>query len=114
MSGRVGDVNLPAQQFQHTCFVDSGGKIYTDRHTALVSFRRVNGICHRDLASPLADIVHRIRFRKRIVVVRQGTPKNLSHLRTLSLRRGAPEGPPKSAQGAQCRRLAPLRHADGL
>ena len=49
MSGRVGDVNLPAQQFQYTCFVDSGGRIYADRHTALVVFRRVNGICHRGL-----------------------------------------------------------------
>ena len=78
MSGRVGDVNLPAQQFQYTCFVDSGGRIYADRHTALVVFRRVNGICHRGLASPHADIVHRIRFGKRIVVVRRARQKPLA------------------------------------
>jgi len=101
MSGRVGDVNLPAQQFQYTCFVDSGGRIYADRHTALVVFRRVNGICHRGLASPHADIVHRIQFGKRIVVVSQGHARNLSHLRTRSLRRGAPEGPPKRAHKAR-------------
>ena len=68
-------MNLPAQQFQYTCFVDSGGRTYADRHTALVVFRRVNGICHRGLASPHADILHRIRFGRRIVVVRQGTPE---------------------------------------
>ena len=67
----AGDVNLPAQQFKHTYFVDSGGRIYADRHTGLVVFRRMNGICHRGLASPHADILHRIRSGKRIVVVRQ-------------------------------------------
>jgi hypothetical protein len=106
-------VNLPARQFQYTCFVDSGGKIYADRHTALVVFRRVNGICHRGLASPHANIVHRIRSGKRIVVVRQGTPETS---RTCERSRcgAAPRRARRRARKAQCRRWAPLRHADGL
>ena len=84
-------MNLPAQQFKYPCFVDSGGRIYADRHTGLVVFRRMNGICHRDLASTHArtsytefDLENELLWYVR----------NLSHLRTLTLRCDA--APPSS------------------
>jgi hypothetical protein len=100
MAGRVGDVNLPAQQFKHTCFIDSGGRIDADRHTGLVAFRRVNGVCHRGLASHTRKSYTEFDLENELLWY----ARNLSHVRTRSLRRGAPDGPRGNAcaMGAIC------------
>jgi len=64
-------------------------------------------VCVIGLTSPHAGIVRRIRFGKRTVVVRQGTPetsRTCERSRCGAARRRARQ----RAQGAQCRRLAPL------
>ena len=49
VSSRIGNVNLPAQPFQCTSFVDRDRGAYSNRDDALAVSRRVNGVCHRSL-----------------------------------------------------------------
>jgi hypothetical protein len=62
---------LPAQQFKHTCFVD-GQDLCGPSHW-FGRFSTREWYMSSWPASPHADIVHRIRSGKRIVVARQST-----------------------------------------
>ena len=49
MPSGVGNVNLPAQAFQHARLVDSNGRTNTNSHDALAVLRCVNDECHDTL-----------------------------------------------------------------